>query len=131
MGDLSLMQEAEIFGQYLLKRAPGEAAKTLYSQAISSTSVTIEINDQKLLRFVLHNTWSIGLVDSGLALLNPGSEVRRRLYMLFCILESSPEHHDLFLPKHRNSFYLLAVLFSGFHAVIKAIVGSVLVKIIA
>ena len=130
MDDLSLRQEAEIFGRYLVKRPPGDAAKTLYSHAIRSTPTTIEIKDQKILQFILHNAWSIGLVDSGLALLKPASEVRRRLYIMFSILESTPECSDIFLAKKRNPFYLLIILLSGVRAIIKGLVGSLLVKII-
>ncbi len=40
----------------------------------------------------------VGLLDAGLAVADPHSELRRRLYLMFAILESSPEYHELFLP---------------------------------
>lgn len=131
MDDFAPEHEAEIFGRYLLGVSPNHTVKNLYIRAIQATSPTITAGDKKLLRFVLKNNWSIGLVDSGLAFLNPGSELRRRLYTLLAVLESDPEYADHFLTKKRNPIYLIIVLLSGVRAVIKTICGSLLIKIIA
>lgn len=131
MDDFSPEHEAEIFGRYLLGLSPNHTVKKLYNHAIQATSPTITASDKKLLTFVLKNNRSIGLVDSGLAFLNPGSELRRRLFILFAILESDPEYADHFLTRKCNPIYLIIVVLSGVRAVIKTILGSLLIKIIA
>jgi len=131
MDKATLAYEAEILGKYLLKILPSDLAKILYVKAIHSTVTPIHTNDKKLLQFILRNNWSIGLVDSGLALLNPTSEIRRRIYVLYAILESMPEYHSRFLPKQRSPFYLFTIAFAGIRAVTKGIVGSLLIKIIS
>lgn len=130
MHSFSLEQEADILGTYLLKQSPNSLVKTLYAKAIQKASAPVHINDQKLLKFILRQNWSIGLVDSGLAFMNPSSEVRRRIYIMFAILESMPDYYDRYLPKHRAKFYLFVIAFTGIQAVIKALIGSVLIKII-
>ncbi|MBI2271389.1 MAG: hypothetical protein HYU69_13680 [Bacteroidetes bacterium] len=131
MDDFSPEHEAEIFGRYLLGLSPNNTVKKLYAHAIQSTNPICAVADRKLLTFALKNNWSIGLIDSGLAFLEPGSELRRRLYILFAIMESTPEYADHFLTRKRNPVYLIIVLLSGIRAVIKTTFGSLLIKIIA
>ncbi len=126
-----LEQEAELFSRYLLNRSPDKLAVELYSRAIKQTSASLTPQDQKLLPFLKNNTWSMGIIDSGLAFINPHSEIRRRLYFMLSILESIPENHDLFLPKKRNQLYLIVVVYHGTRATIKALLGSLLIKMIA
>ena len=127
----SMEQEADLFGWYILKKAPSVFAKELYVKTISKTALEINRTDQNLLFFIYRNQWSLGLIDSGLALLTPHSEIRRRIYIIFSILECSREFSDDFLPKERSLSFMLVILFSGFRGVVKGLLGSLLIKSIA
>lgn len=129
MDDSTLLCEAEIFGKYLINQSPSQNIKLLFTKA-ALVDNSISVQDKKLLNFIIKNTWSIGLIDSGLAILNPKSEVRRRLYIMFAILESSPEHNDYFLTIKRRPLYFLIILLSGIRSFIKSFLGILLVKII-
>jgi len=131
MTEISQKDEATIFGNYLLNRIPNTAVRSLYENIIQSSGIPISGNEEKLFRFALKNAWSIGLIDSALALLNPHHELRRRLYLMYALLEATPEYADHFLPKQRNPFYLFVILFSGCRAIVKTIIGVLLVKLIA
>ena len=130
MDSYSLEPEAELFGGYLLKRPPNENVKKFYIKAVSNTFIEIKGSDKKVLDFLYRNRWSIGFIDSGLALLYPHSEIRKRIYIMFALLESSPEYVDLFLPKKRNFLYLFVLFFVGIRSILKSLIGILLLKII-
>ncbi|MDQ3046633.1 MAG: hypothetical protein M3R27_03725 [Bacteroidota bacterium] len=130
MSDHSLEKEAEQFATYFLKGSASPAVKDLYLKALAGTPV-IPAKDQKLLSFVVRNPFFTGCVDASLAFRDPHSELRRRLYIMFAILESQPEHCDFFLPVKRSPFYLFIIAWIGFVSVCKTILGTIVLKIIA
>lgn len=123
-----LEQEALIFSRYLIGREPNEQAVRLYIAAFGAGRP--DNTDKKLLNFMSKHPRSIGFIDGGLVFHNPDSEARRRIYVMLAILEASPEHYDLFLPKERSPIYIAVVFYSGFRAIIKAALGIALVKVI-
>lgn len=120
--------QATIFGRYLLRVTPTAAAQDLFVTFMRLEAHKLTPRDRKLLRFVLKHSWSLGLIDAGLALTDPTSEVRRRLYVMFGILECQPEYHDYFLPKKRSWWYAFFVLYAGARSLLKAGLGVLVVK---
>jgi hypothetical protein len=124
-----LEQEARLFTRYLIGRDANPQAIRLYETVMSTSKP--DNKDKKLLDFMTSHPSSIGLIDAGLVFHNATSEARRRLYIMFAILEASPEYCDFFLPKKRSPFYILVIFYSGVRAIIKAGLGLLLVKVIA
>lgn len=125
-----LSTEAELFGTYLLHQKPTKKVIQLYVKALLADAGNSTPGDERALAFMRKHPWSIGLFDASLAALRPNSEVRRRLYVLFSILESMPQYAQQFLPQDRSFWYVFVVLFAGIKAVGKTIIGSVLVGIV-
>ncbi len=123
----SLIRQAEVLGRYFLKKHPTDKIKHLYAEIIGK-SKGLSRQDQRLLLFATKHHRSLGLIDAGLALMRPDSEVRRRLYIMFALLEASPDYCDYFLPKKRGPFYLFIIVWAGLSALFKAAVGCLLVK---
>ena len=130
MDNSLLEKEAELFSKYLLNQFPNQTVKVLYVKAMQLSDSSTGIQDKKLVQFVTENNWSIGLIDSGLAIIRPDAEVRRRLYILFALLESMPDYWDHFLPKKRSPFYLIVIVFHGTAAILKATLGIALIKLL-
>jgi hypothetical protein len=126
-----LGHEAVVFGKYLLRQAPNEKVVELYRRAMSTTIVKPTPEDQKLLDFISKHTWSVGLIDGGLALLNTDSDVRRRIYTMLAITEAMPDYYDYYLPKKRSNWYLLSVAFVGIRGVLRTVFGAIVIKVIA
>jgi hypothetical protein len=120
--------EAEVFGRYLLKQSPDAQTKERYAVAMARSVQPITSQDSKLLQFCVAHPGAIGAVDGGLALTQPTSEIRRRLYIMFAVLESSPLYAHYFLPQKRSWFYLAYCFWVGVHASARAVAGVVLLK---
>ena len=125
----ALEKEATLFSSYLVSREASPQAVRLYANAMNNSEPSD--SDKKILHFMTKHKSSIGFIDAGLVITNPTSEVRRRLYVMTAILEASTEHQDLFLPKKRSPWYVFAVMYTGIRAVMKAIFGILLLKVVA
>lgn len=124
-----LEKEARLFTRYLIHRDANPQAIRLYKATMSNSKP--DNTDKKLLNFMVSHPSSIGFIDAGLVFHNSSSEARRRLYVMFAILEASSEYYDFFLPKKRSPFYILVIFYSGVRAIIKAGLGLIFVKVIA
>jgi hypothetical protein len=128
VNEKALYDEAEVFGRYLLRESPDSTAQSLYVKALKSNSGSLTLHDQRLLLFVLRHPWSVGLIDSGLARMSPLSEVRRRIYLMFSILESSPNYHEKFLSQQRSLLYFFVFGFYCVKGVLQSLVGALFIK---
>lgn len=125
-----LEQEGHDFGNYIVKQPVSGELVALYCKAIESSNIKVPQSDEKLLRFTRRRPWSIGLIDAGLVLYRPDSEVRRRLFIMFSILETSPAHYKKFLLETHRPFFVITLLYSGGRAVLKGMLGTVLVRVV-
>ena len=126
------MSEAEAvrFARYLVGAAPDARVKALYARALAAGGPPTRPRDEALLRFAVARRRGLGLLDAGLALTDPDAELRRRLYLMFAILEAGPEHHARFLPVERGPLYALVVALAGVRGALKAALGVALVRLV-
>jgi len=120
--------EAEIFCHYLTGMAANQAVQAQYSRALASQDHRLSARDQKLLRLCVRTPWLVGFIDGGLAIDEPSSELRRRLYVMFAILESQPQYAACFLPRQRSGLYIIVILAVGLRAAMQGGLGFALVK---
>ena len=120
----NLRLQAMIFGKYLIGEAPCESAIKLYIKTIIEPS--LPKNEQRIFNLVLRYNWLLGFIDAGYALTKPDAELRRRIYIMFAILESMPDHHEKFLLAKPQPFLKLVtmVIEAGF----KTAVGVIITK---
>jgi hypothetical protein len=130
MPDNAIRAEALCFARYLANATPDNWVIELYAKTIQNNNRQTTERDRKLLNFATSNNWSIGLIDSGLALLHPASEFRMRLHLMFAILETCPEYQHLFLPQERNFLYSFHVVFHALRAVLMGVSGYLFLKLI-
>lgn len=128
--DEALRREAGILARYLIRRVPDEPAVTLYVNAIKARSHAMSERERRRLVFIRRHPWALGFVDAGLTLVDSAAELRRRIYIMFSILESSPRYHDRFLPRGRRWWYSAAVGATVIIGAIRTIIGTILVKVI-
>lgn len=124
----TLTTQAILFTKYLIGKMPDKQSIALYSQAIKQDELTV--SDKKVLSFMLRWPRLIGFIDAGLALTSPHSEVRRRIYVMFAILESQPLFWRDFLPVKRSGWYVFFILLVGLRSIVRAVGGILIVKVL-
>lgn len=125
-----LKKEAYLFGRYLLKKDPDEKSIALYTSAMNILPFSLSHKEERMLNFMYKNSWAVPLIDAGLAILNPKSLVRKKIFTMLAILESTPEYSGLFLPRAFSPFYPLYIFFILLKAGIKAFAGIILITAI-
>jgi len=58
------------------------------------------------LAFALRHPWSLPCLDAACGLLQPQGILRKKLFLMLAILETTPRHADLFLPQPRSRGWL-------------------------
>ena len=122
--------EANLFCQYIVGSLPSEKVVERYETILHSSPVTISSEDTKIISFVHKHPRLLGAVDSYAALFMPHSEIRRRLYILFAVLESTPEYSEQFLPKDRGALYLFVIAGVSIRTVFRVLLGVIIVNYI-
>jgi hypothetical protein len=124
-------REALVFAHYYLGSPASNAVMKRYATYLELYPGNVSSRDTRLLQFGVSHPRSIALLDAGLAVVSPQAELRRRLYVMFALLESDRSYTSLFLSRQRSGWYVFRVVATGFSAAIKAIAGILLVRMVA
>lgn len=125
-----LNRECRLFARYLIGvRATREIARR-YRQAHVHRFDELE-PPSVALAYSLRHPRLLGFIESACGIARPEDVLRRKLLVMSAILETMPEHADLFLPRHIPLFPLLARLgWNSSRAIVKAAVGLFLLRFI-
>lgn len=122
-------RETDCLSLYLIGRSCPERAALAYWEAVDRLDCTLKHRDAKVWRYMMRSTLILRCVDAGLALLYPASSIRKRIYVMFCVLETESSFASDFLPVQRSCAYFMIIVFRGVRAVFAAMVGLFLVKV--
>lgn len=124
-----IKREANVFSRYLIGENISDSLVSRYEAAIVYADAELSPQDKKLMKLCLRRPWLTGFVDGGLSILNPLSDLRRRIYIMFAVLETSPKYAHHFLPQHHSPFYLVVLTLVGLRALFRTLVGVAVVKV--
>ena len=94
-----IVHEAQVLSRYLTGKEIPERAVGLYTDALSKLGLLdLGPEGNRLWKRMMQYPYIIGPIDSALALDQPHSPVRKRIYVMLAILETQPELSALFLP---------------------------------
>lgn len=125
--EISLKNQTDILVLYLTGRTVSDPIiYELYEYALEGLTSDEE---GKLLRLAFTRPFIIPYLDGGLVFIRSTSELRRRIYIIFSILESSPDYTDLFIPKKYTPTDTILIGLSCIRAALRAAVGIVIVKL--
>jgi len=127
--DLSLNRQAIVFGRYLVNQVPNELSQNLYQTFVMQHKESLTLREQKLFRIAERHPWTVGMLDAGLVFVRPDSVFRKRLYVMFSILETMPEYRNAFLPARVGYWYLPVLAGHVVWNVLKAAIGIVFLKV--
>jgi hypothetical protein len=120
-----LIKEAKVFSRYLIGEEADEQSIQLYLSANTKLNITLTDKEVKRLTFLLNNPSFIGMADGALAITDRESGIRKKIYIMFSILESRPAFSSYFLPKESNS-PILSLIGSGIRATWNTLIGLIL-----
>ncbi len=108
-------QEAKVISRYLLKVDIDQKQVDLYAQTIASGDFQLSIFEQRIFRHQIQRPIHCAAYDAILGWTHPNGNIRKRFFLMFSILETTPQFSDHFLGVHNK----LACIRIGFVGIIK------------
>ncbi len=105
---------------------PAETARWREAVGVHGASLERE-SDQRLWTLLMRRPALIGVVDAGLALADPHSPIRHRLFLMLAVLEASPRHTPRFLSQPFSRWALPALALRMAIAALRSVLGLILV----
>jgi hypothetical protein len=125
----NISREAKIFAKYLAGVKIDDVTALLYAKAIEARLLLCEGHDKRLETFILKYPFWIGFVDAALALTDKQSVLRKKIFVMLAIMETSPEYTEFFLAKKGSFFTLIRICAVGTRSVYRFILGFFLIKL--
>ena len=120
--------EAKILSKYLVGKECSEEIIQRYQEAANKLNAGLNDTEQKTWNKMLSSSFYLKLIDSGLAISNPQSALRKRIFIMLAILEASPDFTASFLPQEKSIFYLIPLGFKAGLSALYLAFGTLTVK---
>jgi nucleoside-diphosphate-sugar epimerase len=127
--DSALLREARLISHYLLGIRPSLDLQIRYAVALGRLKIELDRDEQRLWRIIERCPNTLRMIDSGLAFIKPQGGIRRKLYTMLAILETSPHYSDHFLPKACTLVQGVKLVWVGLRAGISTLLGLMLIKV--
>ena len=111
-------REPQILSKYLIGKECTEEIATYYAEALGKHNALLNDSEQKTWDRMLRSGLYLKLVDSGLAIRHPQSSLRKRIFIMLALMETSPLYTEFFLPQERSLMYIIPL---GFRAGVSAL----------
>lgn len=123
--------ESVIFSRYLIGVTASAELSDRYALACAALfPEPPSAPDAALVAFALRHPRWIAALDAAAALVRPGALLRRKILVMAAILETTPRHADLFLPRAQSPFgFFLTVMRVGVASAWRAAVGLLLLAV--
>lgn len=122
--------EAHIICHYLLGRPATAKVVELYQLALLKHPLSLNAKETVIWKKCMRHPILLSLTDAALAVKNPQSGIRKRIFACLAILEAQPEYARFFLPAPQGRAYLISLFFTGLWALIKRWTGTALLWIL-
>ena len=119
-----MRKEAFIFSKYLCGSDPSEELISRYEVFVHKASFESG-KEERLQNFILRFPFILPALDAALAFFRPRSVVRKKLLLMFALIECQPEHADKFIPGAHQNRGMIFFFLTGVWAIIKLVAGSI------
>ena len=121
--------EPALLLHYLCPTSVTVASIEKYQKAIHALGLYLTQQDQTILNFTLRYPKFISIIDGGLSLFKPQSNLKKRFIVAASIVESSPQSFDMFLNSNAVSFPKWQLVQLGIRAIFIFIAAFLVFKL--
>ena len=123
-----LRQEASIYARYL---SGGPAPPEIIERHVDACRKLLldrpAREEQGLLAFARRHPWSLPALDAACSVIRPEAMLRKRLFVMLALLETSPAHAPLFIATPRRRLAAAGrLVLHGVSASLKVVLGLAL-----
>lgn len=88
--------EAALLGRYLLRCEPEPEVAARFEAGCRRLFGAASPADEAVVRFAVRHPWSLPFLDAASGLAAPDSLLRRKIFLMFAVLETDPRHAEAF-----------------------------------
>ena len=127
---MTLEKEAVLFTKYLTGTRPSTELIERYVSACVKLNLSVAVSNDKLLQKILRWPLLLPYVDAAISFGNKKTILRKKILVMLAILETTPEFYGVFASKKYSFVGWLLIFLRGIWAIIKFILGSLLLLLI-
>ena len=120
--------EPDRLSNYLVGRTCTPEIKEGFADAVAKLDIQFTPKQEKLYKSMMGSTFTLRAIDGGLAFVNPHSVIRKRIFIMLCLLEASTENTDKFLPVKRNWLHFFYIGLLTAYGFFTALIGILIIK---
>ena len=109
-GSSSLEAEGAVIARHLVGAEPNVDWTRRYAASCALVFPQPDEREQQLVDFAMRHRWTLGPLDAALALVRPTSLLHGKVLLASALLEATPQHATLFLPRGVSRSRLAFVL---------------------
>ncbi len=122
---IDLQKEAALLGKYLTGKEISLKLQQRYVEGVNKLAYKGNEDEEKIMLEIISKPWKIKLLDSATAILARKHLFRKKILLMFSIIETTPEYYNLFYPNSTRAKQILNIIKAGFSGVISTILGLV------
>jgi hypothetical protein len=126
---LNSVKEAIALTNYLTGMNPGERELKLFAEAIQLPGNELTSKQEIFWEKVCNKKLLIQMTDGALAITNPHSVLRKRIFIMAAILETSPVFANRFMPESFTLFHYVKLAWKIMISMLLAICGLFFLRI--
>lgn len=123
-----LEHEAVVFARYLGAKEISPSLQLRYYKAVETLPLKLNAKETALLKRITRFSFLLPFIDGGLALINTKHGIRKRLLVMFALMETDTMYADMFLTKDVQPFAIIGFFYKGGVAMLKGLAGACLLK---
>lgn len=124
-----VIEEAEILSRYLIGKVCAPAVAFDYERAVNAHGAVLSKTEEKAWQWMMRSSIMLRCMDAGLALQAPKSNIRKRIFIMLCILETEQGFNHHFIPVQRPIGHIFLICLRGVRAVMAAVLGMLIIRI--
>jgi hypothetical protein len=119
--------EAQIFAKYITGKPGNIIIYQHYANGVSMLKLAFNTREERMMGTLRKRPFLLPLCDAGLAILSPQCTLRKRLLLMFALIETDKNFTTDFISITNNSFPFTRLLIRGCAGVLKAITGVIFI----
>jgi hypothetical protein len=121
-----LRQEANLYTQYIIDNKPSEEIIERYIDANRKLGIDVVSGpDERIISYSLKHPWSIPFLDAAAGFLQPQSLLRKKVYTMAAVLETSTHYNEFFLPATMSvKAFIVGLFFNILTVCLKVVIGA-------
>ena len=125
-----MQHEAKLFAQYLGAKVDDKVLLTKYTDAIEKLKFRLNEKEENVMQYLHKMPFLLPFVDGAWAFLKPENGIRKRILIMNALIETQPQYVHFFLNQKDVPFPIIKLIFRGFVAVLRGIIGVLLILLL-